>query len=72
MIMIIQISTTPSLSKNGPIDINALSRMEIVMEYFIPINVEQNLMKKIIKIFQYIWWNSFSSLLTSFPIVDLT
>lgn len=54
MIMIIQISTTPSLSKNGPIDINALSRMEIVMEYFIPINVEQNLMKKIIKIFQYI------------------
>jgi hypothetical protein len=46
--------------------------MEIVMEYFIPINVEQNLMKKIIKIFQYIWWNSFSSLLTSFPIVDLT
>lgn len=54
MIMIIQISTTPSLSKNGPIGINALSRMEIVMEYFIPINVEQNLMKKSIKIFQYI------------------
>jgi hypothetical protein len=54
MIVIIQISTTPSLSKIRPTNINALSRMEIVMEYFIPINVEQNLMKKLIKIFQYI------------------